>query len=63
MLALQSSAYKSRKASEPPTQYAIIDEEKLNAARKQRQERHYENINVKNNTQQGIYDNINEISV
>ena len=57
MLALKSSAVNSRKPSEPPTQYAVIDEEKLNAARKKREERVYEN------TKPAIYDNFKEINV
>ncbi|CAB3987678.1 Hypothetical predicted protein [Paramuricea clavata] len=63
MLALKSRASESRKPSEPPTQYAIIDEEKLNAARKQRQERLYENSNIQNNTKPAIYDNVNEMNI
>jgi hypothetical protein len=63
MLALKSGTAKSKKPSEPPTQYAIIDEEKLNEARKQRQERLYENVDIKNSTKPAIYDNVNEISV
>ncbi len=63
MLALKSGTAKSKKLSEPPTQYAIIDEEKLNEARKQRQERLYENVDIKNSTKPAIYDNVNEISV
>ena len=63
MLALQSAANKNRKPVEPPTQYAIIDEEKLNEARRQRQERLYENVNITNNTKPAIYDNVNEINI
>jgi hypothetical protein len=62
-LALKSAASKNRKPCEPPTQYAIIDEEKLNEARKKRQERIYENANITNNTKPAVYENINEISV
>ena len=63
MLALKSSASNNRKPSEPPTEYAVIDEEKLNAARKQRQERVYENVGNENDTKPAIYDNLNEINV
>lgn len=63
-LALNSGGGKNRKISDPPTQYAIIDEEKLNAARQKREERLYENVNATTNTKQPIYDNlaVNEIN-
>ena len=63
MLALQSAANKNRKPVDPPTQYAIIDEEKLNEARRKRQERLYENVNITNDTKPAIYDNVNEINI
>lgn len=53
---------RKRLPSEPATQYAEIDEEKLNAARREREERIYQNVG-KEVKSSPIYDNVNEITV
>lgn len=63
MLALKSASSQGRKISSPPTEYAELDELRLNAARKEREERLYENSNVLNKSKPAIYDNINEMDV